>query len=454
MADPKPPGLALGSDLGTTPESFEQLRRLQRVTDAALANLSVDALLDELLIRVREALSADTVAILFLDERRGDLVARAAKGLEEEVRQGSRIPVGRGFAGTIAATGKPVRILDVDHSIVMNPILRQKGVRSLLGVPLVVEGRTFGVLHVGTLTQRWFTLEDEQFLQLVGDRVALALHVGLYERERAVARTLQRSFLPDRLPSVAGLELAARYRPASRRDVGGDWYDVFILPNGSVAIAIGDVVGKGIIAATTMARLRDGLRAYALEFDSPSKVLSRLNRLLLHFDTESMATVLYGTLDPSERRFTFASAGHIPPIFGSPTQRPVTSAVQPGPPLGVARDCHYPDVKDVLLPNATMVLCTDGLIERRHESLDVGIRRLCDASSLEAPPEEVADAISQKLMSEEDQEDDAAFLVLRTSSTSEGHRVASFPTQALTSRGGTRTTGNGLVKRRARDLLD
>jgi serine phosphatase RsbU (regulator of sigma subunit) len=432
---------------------MEQLQRLQRVTDAALANLSVDELLDELLIRVREALSADTVAVLFLDERRGDLVARAAKGLEEEVRQGSRIPVGRGFAGTIAASGKPVRIFDVDHSIVLNPILRQRGVRSLLGVPLVVQGRIFGVLHVGTLTHRRFTSADEQFLQLVADRVALALHVGLFERERAVARTLQRSFLPERLPSVSGYGVAARYRPASHADVGGDWYDVFILPNGLVGIAIGDVAGKGILAATTMARLRDALRAYALEFVSPSDVLNRLNRLLLHFDTESMATVLYGILDPEQKRFTFANAGHIQPIFGSTTQSRMTPEAQLGPPLGVTEDCNYVDVSEELLPNETMVLCTDGLIERRYESLDVGLRQLSEASSVDTSLEEIADEIIHQLIPGEDQEDDAALLVVRALSTSEEGGYDPFSTLINIPQEGPRPTGNGLAERTT-ELLD
>jgi phosphoserine phosphatase RsbU/P len=445
--DPRRSRLPADLDLVAPGASLEQFRRLQRVTDAALANLTVDELLDELLIRVREALSADTVAVLFLDERRGDLVARAAKGLEEEVRQGSRIPVGRGFAGTIAATGKPVRIFDVDHSIVLNPILRQRGVRSLLGVPLVVEGHIFGVLHVGTLTHRRFTSADEQFLQLVADRVALALHVGLYERERAVARTLQRNFLPERLPSLPGYELAARYQPANHADVGGDWYDVFILPDGSVAIAIGDVAGKGIRAATTMARLRDALRAYALEFVTPSDVLNRLNRLLLHFDHDSMATALYGILDPVQKRVTFANAGHIQPIFGSPSQSRLTPEAQSGPPLGVTQDCTYVDVSEELPPNATMVLCTDGLIERRYESLDVGLRQLCEAVSLDVSAEEIADEIIHKLMPGQDQEDDAALLVLRrTGSTSEEDRFAKFPTQISVPQGEARIDGNGLEK--------
>ena len=122
--------------------SVDELRRLQSVTDAALQHLTVDALMDELLDRVRDALSADTAAILLIDETGTDLVARAAKGLEEEVRQGVRIPLGRGFAGTVAATGKPLVIEEVSDSNVLNPILQQMGVKSLLGVPLIVNRKT------------------------------------------------------------------------------------------------------------------------------------------------------------------------------------------------------------------------------------------------------------------------------------------------------------------------
>ena len=118
--------------------------------------MPLEALLDELLTRTREILGVDTVAILLLDDAANELVARAAKGLEEEVERGVRIPVGGGFAGRIAAERTPIYIADVDHAEVLNPILRDKGIRSLLGVPLVVEGRSVGVLHVGTLTPREF----------------------------------------------------------------------------------------------------------------------------------------------------------------------------------------------------------------------------------------------------------------------------------------------------------
>jgi serine phosphatase RsbU (regulator of sigma subunit) len=393
--------------------SLDQLRRLQRVTDAALAHLTVDDLLDELLLQVRDALSADTVAILLLDEKRKELVARAAKGLEEEVREGVRIPFGRGFAGTIAATGRPVAIFDIDHSIVINPILRRKGVRSLLGVPLVVEGRTIGVLHVGTLRARRFTQEDEVFLQLVADRVALALHAALYERQRVVARTLQRSFLPDRLPEIPGLELAARYRPARRGDVGGDWYDVFTLPGETVTLVIGDVVGRGINAATMMARARNALRAYALESPSPSDVLARLNRLFLHFESNSIVTLLVGVVDPAQMTFRYASAGHLPPVFRTPAGSTFQGAVASGPPLGSDGDRGYVDVEEALGPGTTMILCTDGLIERRGEPLDSGLDRLCRVSSTDGRLEEMADVIIQRLMLEAEHDDDVALLLAR-----------------------------------------
>jgi signal transduction histidine kinase len=163
----------------------ERLRRLQSVTDAALAHLDLDTLLAELLVRTREVLQVDTCAALLLDSQTNELVARAAVGLEEEVEQGMRVPLGAGFAGTIAARKQPVILPDVDHAHVLNPLLREKGVKSMLGVPLIVGGEVLGVLHVGSLTYRTFTSANVELLQLVADRAALAIeHARLYEAER------------------------------------------------------------------------------------------------------------------------------------------------------------------------------------------------------------------------------------------------------------------------------
>jgi signal transduction histidine kinase len=171
----------------------EQLGRIQSISDAALAHLDLDALLDELLVRIRDALGSDTAAFLLLDDETDELVARAARGLEEAVAVGTRIPVGRGFAGRVAAERRTVAIDDVDHADVLNPILRAKGVKSLLGAPLVVGGAVIGVVHVGTLTHRRFTAADAELLQLAADRAALAIDRGrAYEAERALADRLRR----------------------------------------------------------------------------------------------------------------------------------------------------------------------------------------------------------------------------------------------------------------------
>ena len=170
----------------------ERLRRLQALTDAALGHLELEALLNALLDRAREMLNADTCAILLLDEERRDLVARAARGIEEEVEQGIRIPLGQGFAGRVAADARPVIVDDVDHADVLNPILRQKGIKSLLGVPLLVSGQVVGVLHVGTLVPRKFTVDDIDLLQLAADRAAIAIdHARAYHAEYSSRRRLE-----------------------------------------------------------------------------------------------------------------------------------------------------------------------------------------------------------------------------------------------------------------------
>jgi signal transduction histidine kinase len=181
----------------------DRLERLQAITDAALGHLELEQLLAALLERTKALLETDTCAILLLDADRGELVARAAVGIEEEVEQGVRIPLGKGFAGRVAAERAPVVLADVDHEHVLNPILLEKGVKSLCGVPLLVHGDVIGVLHVGTLTPRSFSSHDIELLQLAADRAAIAIeHARLFEAERA-ARTML-----ERLQAVTDIALA------------------------------------------------------------------------------------------------------------------------------------------------------------------------------------------------------------------------------------------------------
>jgi PAS domain S-box-containing protein len=182
--------------------SAQRLRDLQRVTDIALANLKLDDLLRELIARVREVLDADTVVILLLTEDGREIAVRAALGLEEEVAEGIRIPVGQGIAGRIAAQSGPLVFDDLDHQDIASPILRRKGLKSLLGVPLSIAGRPIGVIHVGTLSARRFTSEDQSLLQLVADRIATAIdRARLYEAVETAEHRFR--LLADGVPDYA-----------------------------------------------------------------------------------------------------------------------------------------------------------------------------------------------------------------------------------------------------------
>jgi sigma-B regulation protein RsbU (phosphoserine phosphatase) len=373
----------------------QRLRRIEALTDAALAHLDVEDLLAELLDRVRELLRVDTAAVLLLDPSSQYLVSAAARGLEEEVRQGTRIPVGKGFAGRIAAEKRPVIIDDVDHSDVLNPLLRQKGIRSLLGVPLLIGGTVLGVLHVGTLSGRTFTDDDVDLLHVVADRAALATQASLTRVDRTAATALQRSLVPARLPAVAGYEFAARYVPGQGGGVGGDWYDVFVLPSGSVGVAVGDVVGAGLSAAVVMGRLRSALRAYALDYVDPHEVLSSLDRKVQHFEPGAMATVLYAVIEPQSQQVHLSVAGHPVPVLAVP-HRPAALVDLPiDVPIGV----RTPRLRRTSIlefpPGALLCFYTDGLVERRDSTLDVGVERL--RAHVTADP---ADFVCAKLMNE------------------------------------------------------
>jgi anti-sigma regulatory factor (Ser/Thr protein kinase) len=391
----------------------DRLRNLQSVTDAALAYLPLEDLLNELLTRVVGILDADTAAILLLEDDDKTLVARAANGLEEEVERGVRIPVGKGFAGRIAATRQPVRIENVKNADIYNPILREKGLESLLGVPLLVEGRVIGVLHVGTLVHRRFDEEDVDLLQSVADRAALGIASRVTERERGLADALQSSLMP-RLPDLPAVSLTGRYLPAASAQLGGDWYDAFQLPDGRLGMAIGDVVGRGFHAAAIMGQLRSGLRAYALDGMSPGTVLESLSRLLRQLESGRTATVLYLVLDPHGGSLVASSAGHPPPLLARADGDPEFLEMAGSPPLGATRHASYEEREHSLQPGCAILLYTDGLVERPGESLDAGLERIkALVVAGDDDLEHLGDALVHVLLPEGPTEDDAALLLGR-----------------------------------------
>jgi sigma-B regulation protein RsbU (phosphoserine phosphatase) len=394
------------------PDAGDKLQGIRSVTDAALSHLDAADLLTTLLSRVREILNADTAAVLLLDNSGRQLIATAASGLEEEVSQGVRIPVGQGFAGRIAAERQPVILDHVDHGNVLNPILLEKGIRSLAGVPLLVHGAVLGVLHVGTVHNRVFTVDDAALLQLAADRAALAVQSLQSREDHAAAIALQRSLVPSALPAVTGVEIAARYVPGSGH-VGGDWYDAFVLPSGELGMVVGDVAGSGLGAAVIMGRIRSALRAYVLEFPDPADVLSKLDHKMQYFEEgDVMATVNYAVLDPDSGQLRISSAGHFPPVIAAPGQRGAMAQIAVDPPIGVA-DAPVRQVTTLALaPGAVLCLFTDGLVERRDEPIDDGITLLCETVT-PGPPEGVCASVMKVLVGSQYPGDDIALLVLR-----------------------------------------
>lgn len=396
----------------------ERLRDIESLTDSELSRLDEQEFLAELLVRTKDVLQADTAAVLLLDFSSGQLIATAAAGLEEEVRQGVRIPVGRGFAGRIAAEHKPVILDRVDHTTVLNPILLKKGIRSMMGVPMVAGGRVIGVMHVGSLTGRQFNAEDAQLLQLAADRAAMAVQSIAVRTDRIAAAALQRSLLPSALPPVPGAEIAARLIPGNG-GVGGDWYDVFTLPSGELCMVIGDVAGSGLHAAVIMGRMRSALRAYALETSDPAEVLARLDRKMQHFEPEALATVLYAVFEPELEQVHFSSAGHLPPVLAYPG-RPAELAELPADlMIGVAPHPTRHVTTEKIPPGTLLCLYTDGLVERHDYPLDEGIARLCDALAPTAP-ETACSAVMGALIGDQQAQDDVALLILRRQPSTSG----------------------------------
>lgn len=388
-----------------------RLRAIQSITDAALSRLDDPEQLVELLDRIREILHADTAAVLLLDFSSGQLIATAAAGLEEEVRQGVRIPVGRGFAGRIAAEHKPVILDHVDHTTVLNPILLAKGIKSMMGVPMVAGGRVIGVLHVGSLVPRQFTGEDVELLQLAADRASAAVQSMTAKADRGAVEALQRSLVPSALPMVPGAELAARY-VAGRGVIGGDWYDVFTLPSGELCVVMGDVAGSGLPAGVIMGRMRSALRAYALESPDPAEVLHRLDRKMQHFEPDALATVLYAVFEPALDQVHISLAGHLPPVIALPGRPAELAQVARGIMIGVAPATSRPVTTLPVPPGALLCFYTDGLVERPGQLIDEGLERLRRAV-LAQSPEAVCAAVMGALVGSEPARDDIALLAIR-----------------------------------------
>jgi serine phosphatase RsbU (regulator of sigma subunit)/anti-sigma regulatory factor (Ser/Thr protein kinase)/fluoride ion exporter CrcB/FEX len=236
----------------------------------------------------------------------------------------------------------------------------------------------------------------------------------MYLREHRIAETLQRSLLPAGWPETPDVSVATRYIPASAdAEVGGDWYDIVPLPDGRIGVSIGDVAGHGVAAAAAMGQIRTALRAYTQEALSPARALERLNNLLQQIQPGAMATIAYGHMDPETGLLTLAKAGHPPPLVMTTTGETMFISGGLSPPLGVTHVLAYEETTVELEAGSTLLLYTDGLIERRGESIGMGMARLAEVAA-QAPDN--LEAASEHIISSllgDGVKDDTAILLLR-----------------------------------------
>jgi sigma-B regulation protein RsbU (phosphoserine phosphatase) len=393
-------------------EIAARLERLEALTDTALTRLDIDEFVTELLARLRDVLHVDTAAVLLLDVNSEELVARAASGIEEEVRQGVRVPLGTGFAGRVATLQQPMRLDRVDSTTVANAILWEKGIQVMLGVPLLSDDAVVGVLHVGRTDYRPFNSDDETLLQVVAERIAAAIQTQSLAIERAATLLLERSLLPSRLPTCPGLAFAVRYAPAEARTVGGDWYDLFLLPSEQLWLVVGDVAGHGVQSAVVMGRIRSALRAYALLDTSPAHVLDLVERKVEQFEIGTYATIVCAVSSPPYDTLTIAVAGHPPPVFAVPGHPATYPKLEVSTPIGAPTKRARRSTTIPLALGTVVAFYTDGLIERRGEVIDVGLARLQTAMST-GPPNSVAAEIMRKVIGDTTPTDDIALLVVQ-----------------------------------------
>jgi serine phosphatase RsbU (regulator of sigma subunit) len=397
-------------------KAHARLARLQAVSDVALAHLDLDELLAHLLARVQSALGADGATVLLVSPDGGHLQVRSASGVQSEVGSQVQVPVGRGFAGHIAATRQPLIVPDVSSFPVVSPVLKQN-VGSLMGVPLESEGRVLGVLHVGSREPREFTDEDIAFLRLAADRASAAIRKAqLYEERDRIARTLQESLLPGELPRIPGLELGAVYRAGGEGvEVGGDFYDVFDTGDGGWAAVIGDVCGKGAEAAALTSFARHTVRTGALRDRRPSVILELLNEGLLRQELEGrFCTIAYARVRPAPEgsRVTVSSGGHPLPVVLRADGR-VETVGEPGTLLGLFEDVDLVDRPTDLGRGDALVMYTDGVVEGSLDGESALYELLSCSRGRTA--QQIADAVTHAAGEgfERGRRDDMAVLVLR-----------------------------------------
>lgn len=360
----------------------ERLSNCIEIANLISSELSIGKLLTHVMETTKKAFSADSVSLLLLDDKTGDLTFQVALGdVGDDIRELFRLKKGEGLAGYVAETGTPINLKDVYEDPRFSPDYdRQTGYRtkSMLCVSLKTRGKTVGVIQVmnKTAPPYWFTNEELDMLVTIGSSVAVAVDTAkmhqvilqkeTLERDLKLASRVQQSFLPPALPQINGYRFFGLNRPAL--EIGGDFYNFFQLQDNRLGIVLGDVSGKGISASLFMARLTSDLQYHALLCASPARLLETINALLCRRAQRGMfVTLVYMVLDPDRHTLMFANAGHLFPILLENNRlRPLGSDTSKGPPLGILEDIRFQEEFHDLTPASHVLLCTDGITEAKN----------------------------------------------------------------------------------------
>src|SRR5215469_3403637 len=402
--------------------------RLQQATSMLAEALTVEQVVQVITELGRSAIGAERSAMAILDTERLRLRTINPGGLPDSPGAlGGDIPLSVPSVMTLAInTRRPVlmespealrRCFDAE-GVDVSLFLEHSDEKAWVGLPLLSSGASLGALRFSFTRPRQITEEERVFLEALAGQCALALErATLYEREHTTAETLQRSLLPDRLPTVPGIILEARCLPVTRNmEIGGDWYDAFRLPDGRLAVATGDVMGMGLTAAAGMGRVRNALRALALTDPRPAAVLAGLDRLFLATElAEQVTTVAYLVVDPVTGEGVAGNAGHLPPLLLSPDGPPRLDPTEAGTPLGWASPRKQYAFR--LPPGNTAVLYSDGLVENRKRGLDAGLDELVAVAaqapaSVAADPAQLLGYLVNQMLTGYEQDDDVTVLVL------------------------------------------
>jgi serine phosphatase RsbU (regulator of sigma subunit)/anti-sigma regulatory factor (Ser/Thr protein kinase) len=399
----------------------ERSERLQEMT-AALSNALTRADVGEVVAAgVRDTLRADGSTIGIVQEDRQLLHTIAWDGYPDQVvERWLETPLDEEMPGVRAIRGGTPDFYgsfeELHERFPGVSGVDVAGHSSFLFVPLVAGRRTNGLLAVSWQEPYELTEEERRFVLSLAGQAAVALdRASHFETEQTIAATLQRSVLPVSLPRLEGVQLAARYLPGTADlNVGGDWFDAIRLGDGRLGLVVGDVVGKGVQAAATMAQLRNGLRAFSLDRMKPASTIARLDRLAEEVLEAAFATIVYAVVDLDGLVCRYTSAGHPPALVVHADGRVELLEGGRGLPLGTGTQATYSQAVSHLDTGSVLLLYTDGLIERRGSSIDDGLERLV-ATVAEAPrdPDLLLEHVLEHLVGAEEREDDIALLAAR-----------------------------------------